>query len=246
MRLEGTVPGGRRMFLDFRWEGERLPSILLMPEQTGTLVPAALLLHGFTLDKERISDSVGHALLRLGVASLALDLPLHGERFEALDPTRLKTPFELVRRWRAALEECAVALSYLREHPQVDPNRLSLVGYSLGAFLGLKVAASDASVRSVILAAAGDLPDYIPFVSVARMLADPVKLIRRLAGRPLLMVHGRWDRTIPPEQAERLFQAAPGPKTIRWWDSGHILPPAAIDDAALWLADSLSASPAGA
>jgi hypothetical protein len=33
-----------------------------------------------------------------------------------------------------------------------------------------------------------------------------------------------------------LFQAAREPKEIRWWDSGHVLPPVAIADAAAWLA----------
>jgi fermentation-respiration switch protein FrsA (DUF1100 family) len=237
-RLEDSIPGGKRLFVDFVWDGERLPSILLMPD-SGTPVPAALLLHGFTLDKERMSASAGQALFELGVASLALDLPLHGERFQKLDSSMMRSPFELMRRWRAALDEAALALRFLAQHRDVDPDRLSLVGYSLGAYLGLKVAATNDSIKSVILAAAGDLPDYVPFANVARMLADPVKLVRRLGGRPLLMVHGRWDQTIPPEQAERLFEAAREPKQIKWWDSGHILPPAAINDAAQWLAATL-------
>jgi uncharacterized protein len=236
IRLEGTIPGGRQIFLDFRWGAERLPGILLVPEAPGP-VPAALLLHGFTLDKERMSASAGTALLRRGIASLALDLPLHGERFGSLDPMTLRNPIELVRRWRAAVEECGIALQYLRDSPQFDGGRISLVGYSLGSFLGLKVAAENNAVRNIVLAAAGDIPDYVPFANVARMLADPLKLVGRLSGRPILMVHGRYDRTIPPQQAERLFAAACEPKSIKWWDAGHILPPAAIDDAAQWLAN---------
>jgi hypothetical protein len=34
------------------------------------------------------------------------------------------------------------------------------------------------------------------------MVADPVRAIRKLEGRPLLMVHGRRDRTVKPEQAD--------------------------------------------
>jgi fermentation-respiration switch protein FrsA (DUF1100 family) len=65
--------------------------------------------------------------------------------------------------------------------------------------------------------------------------------VQRLAGRPFLMVHGRWDRTVTPAQAERLFAAAREPKELRWWDAAHILPPAAIADAAEWLATRLAA-----
>ena len=53
------------------------------------------------------------------------------------------------------------------------------------------------------------------------------------------MVHGKRDRTVRPEQAERLFAAAGEPKEMRWWDSGHYLPQAAIEDAARWLKTAL-------
>ena len=71
---------------------------------------------------------------------------------------------------------------------------------------------------------------------MVRMIANPVKSVRSLGGRPLLMLHGRSDRTIRPEQAERLYDAASQPKEIRWYDSGHVLPAQAADDAAVWLA----------
>jgi hypothetical protein len=53
------------------------------------------------------------------------------------------------------------------------------------------------------------------------------------------MVHGKRDRTVTPAQAQRLFDAAREPKTLRWWDAGHYLPDAAIDDAAEWLRGTL-------
>jgi fermentation-respiration switch protein FrsA (DUF1100 family) len=53
------------------------------------------------------------------------------------------------------------------------------------------------------------------------------------------MVHGRGDRTIRPEQAERLFAAAQEPKELRWWNAGHILPAEAIRYAAGWLGEQL-------
>jgi len=232
IRSETEIPGGRRITLYLESNGDRIPGILLLP--TARSAPAALLLHGFMLDKERMASHVGAELLARGVASLAIDLPLHGERFRAIGSVR--TPFEAIRLWNAALDQSALALRYLGERAELDSGRLALVGYSLGAFLGLKVATREPSVRAVLLAAAGDLPDYIPFATIARSIIDPLKLVARLAGRPLLMVHGRADHTILPAQAERLFQAARQPKEIRWWDSGHVLPPVAIADAADWLA----------
>jgi hypothetical protein len=53
------------------------------------------------------------------------------------------------------------------------------------------------------------------------------------------MVHGKNDRTVKPDQARRLFEAAREPKEIRWWSAGHILPPEAIDYAATWIVGQL-------
>ncbi|HEY0996866.1 MAG TPA: hypothetical protein VGD77_12805, partial [Gemmatimonadaceae bacterium] len=60
-------------------DGEEVPAILLLPA-SARAVPAALLLHGYTSRKERMAESLGMALLRQGIASLSIDLPLHGER----------------------------------------------------------------------------------------------------------------------------------------------------------------------
>jgi hypothetical protein len=111
----------------------------------------------------------------------------------------------------------------------------------MGSFLAVLLAADDPEVRAVVLAAGGDLPEGTPLAAVARAVVDPPRAVRKLAGRPLLMIHGKNDRTMRPAQAERLFAAAREPKEIRWWDAGHILPREAIDHAARWLAERLDA-----
>jgi uncharacterized protein len=235
-RIRETIlmPDHTRTVLELDYEGGRIPAILLLPRSEAP-VPAALLLHGWSLDKERMAGNVGVPLVRNGVASLTLDLPLHGERFQPLDAAMLRAPLELLRHWRGALAEASAALRYLENLPSVDRTRLALVGYSLGAFLGMKVAQKERDVRAIVLAAAGDLPDYTPAAGFVRTVLSPTRLVRSLEGRSLLMVHGRQDSVIVPQLAQRLFDAARQPKELRWWDSGHILPREAIEDAATWL-----------
>lgn len=223
--------------LDFRSNGERIPAILMLPHAFGR-VPVALLLHGLSLDKERMAEMAGPALLRHGIACLAPDLPHHGERSRGKDPAQSGNPFEMMARWRAALDDSGMLLRFLAQRTDIDPARISLIGYSLGAFIGLKVAATNREVRALVLASGGDLPEYIPFISIVRTVADPIKLVRSLNGRPLLMVHGKHDRSVTPAQAERLFRAAHEPKKMLWWESGHVLPPQAMDEAAAWLAEN--------
>jgi fermentation-respiration switch protein FrsA (DUF1100 family) len=233
------VAGGRQILLSIE-DGERVPGLLLLPTARQR-VPATLLLHGYSSRKERMSELIGMSLLRRGIASLAIDLPLHGERDGEVESLSYRNPFELVQRWRIAIADARLGLRFLAEHPAIDRGRLALVGYSLGSFLGVIVAAQEPLVRAVILAAGGDLPARLPFAAVIRTVADPLRAIRNLAGRPLLMVNGRFDRTVAPDQAQRLFDVAGDPKEQRWYSGGHWPPANEVDAAAAWLVKKLSA-----
>jgi fermentation-respiration switch protein FrsA (DUF1100 family) len=211
----------------------RVPSILLQPESDEPL-PAVLLLHGYSSSKERLSSTMGHSLGARGIASLAIDLPLHGSRDDAIIDEARSNPLGLVAHWNTALTEAKAALTWLGNRDNIDSNRLAVAGYSLGSYIALQVAESESRVRSVIVAAGGDLPPT-RWTGMVRMVTDPVRSARALSGRPLLMLHGRSDRTITPGQAQQLYHAASEPKELKWYDSGHVLPAAAADDAARWL-----------
>ena len=152
----------------------------------------------------------------------------------------MRNPLALTQAWRSGLADAKLALGYLGARPEVDAGRLALTGYSMGSFLGVQVAADTPAVRALVLAAGGDLPAGTPFDRLVRAVADPLKAVRRFDGRPLLMVHGRRDGTVRPEQAQRLFDAASEPKELRWYDAGHYLPASVIDDAATWLSARLA------
>lgn len=235
------VPGGVRHDLEISNGDERVPAILLLPRAQEP-VPAALLLHGFGSHKERMADTIGQALLRAGVAALSVDLPLHGARDCLLPDLTSAHPMSHLGTWSDAVEEARVALDYLGSHAQIDARRLSIVGYSIGSFLANIVAADAPTVRAVVLAASGDLPEGLPFESLVRAVVDPLRAMRRVAGRPLLMVNGRFDRTVKPSQAERLFASAQEPKTMRWHGGGHWPPQPDIAYAAEWLAGQLTTS----
>lgn len=242
---ERAVGGGRELRLTYRIERQHpVPAVLLLPE-TASPAPAAVLVHGYSSRKEDVSGPVGRALLGRGIASLALDLPLHGTRADPVQRQSVRDPLAMVRLWRQAISDVRAGLRYLGAHPRIDGARLALVGYSMGSFLSVVLAETDPAVRAVVLAAGGDLPEGTPFAAVARMVADPLRSVRNLRGRPLLMVHGRRDRTVTAAQAQRLFDAATQPKEILWYDAGHYLPAEATEAAAVWLQRVLGETAAG-
>jgi dienelactone hydrolase len=222
----------RNVTLDL--SGASVPSIFLLP-QSRQPVPAVLLLHGFSSSKERLASTMGRALGARGIASLAIDLPLHGDRDDALIDRARANPLALVKEWNKALAEAKAAIAWLASQKEINPRCVSIAGYSLGSYIAIQTAAAGSSVSSVILAAGGDLPET-PWTNMVRMMSNPLKSAKSLKGKPLLMLNGKFDRTITPAQAERLFAAASEPKSMRWYRSGHVLPQEAADDAASWLA----------
>jgi dienelactone hydrolase len=238
-RRTATVARGEERTLDLVNGTERVPASFLVPAAGAPPAPVALLLHGFGSNKERMTQSVGRALLGRGVASLALDLPFHGERGGGREEMPYRNPLALVTAWRTAVREARSAIEWLSAQPEIDDGRIGVVGYSLGGFLALMTASEERRVRVVTLAAAGDLPDGTPYAAIVRRAVDPLRAVRRLGGRPLLLVNGRRDTTTRPAQAERLFAFAEEPKQLVWYEGGHWPPPSAIDDAAEWTATRL-------
>ena len=231
----------RRENLSIPDGGELVPALFQTPRSTGA-VAGVLLLHGFSSRKERMADTIGRALAQRGVAALSVDLPLHGAREEGLEGLSLRNPLALVQKWTLAVREANAAIDHLRNRSDVDPARIGIGGYSLGAYLGVIVASRNNHVNALALAAGGDLPEKTPFSALVRSIADPKRAVRAFAGRPLLMVNGRYDRTITPDQARALFDAAGEPKEMRWYDGGHWPPQSAVEQVADWLGARLAES----
>src|SRR3954471_9006031 len=140
VKASRDIAGGHQVTLELEAEGEHVPAILLVPNGASGR-SGALLLHGFTSRKERMAEGIGRALLARGVATLSIDLPLHGAREGSIDELSLRKPLQLIGAWRLALAEARQALDYLSELAAVDPQRLAIVGYSLGSYLAVVVAA---------------------------------------------------------------------------------------------------------
>ena len=83
------------------------------------------------------------------------------------------------------------AVSFVSRQPQVDPERIGLLGFSLGAYLALSASAIDSRIQAVVEFFGG--------------LPKEMKLfMRRLC--PVLILHGDEDKTVPVEEAFHLQQ----------------------------------------
>jgi dienelactone hydrolase len=100
----------------------------------------------------------------------------------------LQTIFRHFPVWMKTLWD---AVSFVARQPQVDPERMGLLGFSLGAYLALSASAIDSRVQAVV-EFFGGMPKEMKFFT------------RRLC--PVLILHGEQDKTVPVEEAYHLQQ----------------------------------------
>jgi len=95
--------------------GANVPGIMLLPSADRP-VPAALLLHGYSSTKERLIDSMGRALAARSIASLAIDLPLHGGRDDALVEQARSNPLAVMQHWLKRMRPCTTFAIMKQSH----------------------------------------------------------------------------------------------------------------------------------
>ena len=139
-------------------------------------------------------------------------------------------------------EDLAAALDFLHRLSQVDRTRLCLLGFSGGAAVSVYIAAHDSRVSLLAACACpADFSfaedgtsiaariqrfrdigairdrDFPPSIEEWRRGFEtvlPIRWIDKIAPRPLLLVHGDADETVPVRQAHELYRKAREPKTL--------------------------------
>jgi dipeptidyl aminopeptidase/acylaminoacyl peptidase len=117
---------------------------------------------------------------------------------------------------RAALErDTRAALEALMARADVDPDRVGLLGMSVGSCFAMHAAAREPRVRSVV-----SLSGFASWKSMASVVlpgigpllvapgTDTRQLAAGLGDRELLVLHGQQDEMVPPEHAAEIAQAA--------------------------------------
>ena len=111
------------------------------------------------------------------------------------------------RRWISVISD---AIDFARQQEFADPDAVGIVGFSLGAYLGLALAAMRPGVRAVV-DFFGGMPDEI----IAEMKHCPAVLI----------LHGDRDLTVPVTEAfklESLLKARQAPHEMKIYKgAGH-------------------------
>ncbi|PTL80239.1 alpha/beta hydrolase [Vitiosangium sp. GDMCC 1.1324] len=222
-------------------DGERIPVLVLEPEGRAANPPVAVLLHGLTRRKEDwLSDAAptyGGALrdhlVRSGYRVYLLDARRHGER-----ATPDARPGELARRahrGEPALYQAMIADTVRDAHALLSsvlatrkPPRVLVAGYSMGAQVGLLLAAREPRITHLVTMVPPhidpSLGEIAPAGHMARIHQD------------WLLLTANQDDFAPVADSRALFDASPSRrKSHKTFDSGHALPREYLDDVHRWL-----------
>jgi pimeloyl-ACP methyl ester carboxylesterase len=189
---QDTPPQPQRVEVEAS-DGLVLVGTYYAPAESGA--PAVLLMHHSGSRKEAWIDFIPF-LLDAGYATLAVDLRGHGE-------TRGRTD------WTLAEDDAHRWLAWLRDQPDVDPDRVSIVGASIGADLGLRVMAADERLVTLVgLSALLDAQGVFTEEAVAA-----------IGPRPLYLIAGQGAED-EANAIRTLIQVAEGDFQARLYDNG--------------------------
>lgn len=231
----GTPPGveaARRCFraamavtdppvaaVEIPYEGTTLPGYLVPPLRADGPGPAVAVIGGIDAFAEEMYLKIGRALGERGYRVLLFDGPGQGEARRRGVHARHDSEVPV-----------AAAVDFLQRRDGVDPDRIGLIGSSLGGYYATRAAAFEHRLRACVvwgasegidaakLAPGGPLAGRARQVQALFGLDDPAGLPARVAGFhlrgvperircPVLILHGESDVLVPVEVARRTFDA---------------------------------------
>jgi len=137
------------------FRGEKIPSLISMPlKRAGGKLPAIIFLHGIGQNKNFLRE-ITAPFNQAGFAFVCFDQFTRGERKLRGKQSVLARSQALVERTGKTINEARRLIDYLSAHPDLDPQRIYLVGASYGAVTGATVMARDKRLRAGVLVYGG-------------------------------------------------------------------------------------------
>ncbi|GIV09524.1 MAG: hypothetical protein KatS3mg019_1615 [Fimbriimonadales bacterium] len=217
----------------------------LVPTEGAGRYPTVVLLHSLGVRRPELEMGLARELVRYGIAVFLMTLPYHMARTPpdyGSGDLILTGDIPLLR--AAALQatwDVRRAFDWLQRQPETDPERIALVGISLGAILGATALAAEPRVHTAVLILGGADLAHVLWDSVlairarARLRRDgytlerlrealapvePLNLLKHEHGEKTFVIGARFDIVVPTEDTEKLIRALGNPKVF-WLNTGH-------------------------
>ena len=179
-------------------EGTQYPlrGYLTLPSDVTEPVPAVVFVHGS--GSSNMDEKVGkltpfrdlaHGLAAHGIASLRYDKRTFAHAFKLLRDKSLTVTVK-----EETIEDAILATELLRKDPRIDPEKVFIIGHSMGAMLAPRIDKEGGNYRGLILLAG--TPRRLEEVMVEQnneVLAEMKGLARRLVEKQIKKLNGTFD-----------------------------------------------------
>jgi carboxymethylenebutenolidase len=185
------------------------------PMMPGTY-PAVIVLHGADGMEEGADSYRMVAQLLADNGYVGLIVHYYDRTGKPANPEKAAEEPKNFKAWVAVVHD---AVKYARSLPDVDRDRIGIVGFSLGGYLATATASENSRVKAVI-EVSGGIPDQY----IETMKSMP----------PTLIIHGENDETVPVAHAYKLrdaIKAKGGTYKIKVYPcEGHLFEDEAMQD----------------
>jgi len=228
-------------------KGHMMPGLLVIPDGPGRK-PAIVWMHS-SGPLQFLGDAV--LMAKAGAVSLLVD-KAEGTSGETPEQFRDEQITDIIGLRRA--------VDLLESRDDVDPSRIALVGHSYWAMMSAVAASIDGRFRAAVFEVGllgmsihigtsphpwaqgvrkdlgAGLPHFLEVISVV----DAKNYIGDAPAIPKLFQSAWYDPGVPHKDAQDFFDAATGPKELKWYDTGHDVDDiAAMADRARFLSRAL-------
>ena len=205
--------------------------------------PAVQVFHTIGPDKFQLERKVCQVLAKEGIAGIYIQLPYFGQRGGLLGPiVIIRTEEAFFQGLEQTRADAIRANDILLSFPEINPQKLGAMGFSLGAFMTANAAAIDHRIqRALMILGGGNLQevfatntnetkDLLAFFSredkqqqeeLYRKIAkyDPINCVDRLKvlarNGKCAMINAQNDNVIPPKCSKLLAEKIGCP--IKWY-----------------------------
>lgn len=208
--------------VEIPYEGTSLPGYFYPGRgKPGQRVSAILYIAGADVLKEELYFMGGRGLVDRGFALLTADLPGQGT---SLRHRKLHSRYDYE-------VPVGAALDYLQSRPEVDPDRVGVIGRSFAGYYSCRALAFDHRPKALVVFGAfykvreetlTRNPRHWQWLVGARSLEEAREKYQQftlegVVGRvrcPMLVIHGERDHLVPVEHAHRTYAEATCPKEL--------------------------------
>jgi dienelactone hydrolase len=192
---------------------------------------------------QSLSRLISATLGQEQIAALFVQMAYYGPRRPQGSNLRFLSPdvAHTMNAVRQTVLDLRRASAWMEARPEVDPNRLAILGTSLGSFMAALAGEMEPRLRSVVVLLGGgglvdayyDNPQGKSLRRIWEALggtkeklaeliapADPITCAANLKERRLLIIAGKQDEIVPPSASIALWKVT-GEQKIVWYNCTH-------------------------